>query len=381
MAKVTFDNRDNAFFQTLKKNVDQYFRETGSPKTGDWRLFIKTFILLGSAGTLYVMLMNNSLPIYLAIPMCIALGFNLASIGFAIMHDANHGSYSTKPWLNDLLGLTMNMMGASAFFWKQKHNIIHHTYTNVDGIDDDIAKSPIIRQCESQRWVPAHKYQHLYLFPAYALSAIFWVFIMDFKKYFSHKIFTTPLWKMTLKNHIIFWATKVFYITAYIAIPIAIWGWVPALVGYLITMAALGLTLSIVFQMAHVVEKTEFETVAIDETRHIETAWAEHELRTTANFAMNNPVISWFVGGLNFQIEHHLFPRVSHVHYPAISRIVQSTCRQFGMPYHYYPTFMEAFASHLRLMHKLGQSEKVPGKSHMRSGNRAMEAHALPMAG
>jgi linoleoyl-CoA desaturase len=305
------------------------------------------------------------MPVWLSLIVAALFGMNLAFIGFSVMHDANHGSYSTKTWLNDLLGLSMNVLGASAYFWKQKHNIIHHTYTNVDGIDDDIAKSPIIRQCESQKWVPAHKVQHLYLLPAYAMSGIFWVFTMDFKKYFTHKIYTTAAWKMTLKNHIIFWVTKVFYISFYMVIPAMVLGVGPWLVGYFVVMSALGLTMSVVFQLAHVVENTEFEHIEIDETKHVETAWAEHELRTTSNFAMDNPVLSWFVGGLNFQVEHHLFPRVSHIHYPAISKIVQQKCKEFNMPYLYYNTFSEAFFSHMRLMRTLGQSEKVPGKSHM----------------
>ncbi len=357
MPKVTFDNRDNQFYQTLKARVDAYFTEKGIKKTGGASLYLKSFILVAISVSCYLTLLTVAIPWWVALPICALLGFTLACIGFCIMHDANHGAYSTRPWLNDLLGLSMNALGASAFFWKQKHNIIHHTYTNVDGIDDDIAKSPIIRQCASQVWVPAHKWQHVYMFAAYALSSLFWVFVMDFKKYFSHKIYTTQAWKMTTWNHVIFWATKVGYVFFYMLLPILVWGPGPWLVGYLILNMSLGLTLSIIFQLAHVVENTEFEFVALDETKHIETAWAEYELRTTSNFAMNNKVISWFAGGLNYQIEHHLFPRVSHIHYPSISSIVQQTCREFHMPYHSYPDFRSAFASHVRFMKALGQSK------------------------
>ena len=358
MAKVIFDNRNNLFYQNLKVAVDAYFEKNNLKKTGDWRLFSKTIILLCSAIAIYSALILLNLHVFSAILLAALLGFTMASIGFSVMHDANHGSYSTKQWFNDGLGLTANAMGASAFFWKQKHNIIHHTYTNVDGLDDDIAKSPIIRQCESQRWVPAHRVQHLYLLPIYALSSIFWVFIMDFTKYFTRKIYTTAAWKMTLKNHVIFWVTKAFYISIYMVIPAVVWGFGPWLAGFFIMNAAMGLTLSIVFQLAHVVEITEFENVALDETKHLETAWAEHELRTTANFAMGNKAIPWFVGGLNFQIEHHLFPKVSHVHYPAISKIVMEKCKEFNLPYNKYETMSEAVASHFRVMKNLGKQQK-----------------------
>lgn len=355
MAKVTFDNRNNQFYQSLKTAVDQYFEAKQIKKTGDWRLYIKTITLVGAAIIIYGSLMffkMNALP---ALLLCALLGYTFACIGFSVMHDANHGSYSTKPWLNDALGLTANALGASSFFWKQKHNIIHHTYTNVDGIDDDIAKSPIIRQCETQKWVPAHKIQHVYLLPIYALSSIFWLFFMDFTKYFTRKIYTTEAWKLTAKNHLIFWVTKILYFTFYIIIPAMVWGFGPWLSGFMVLHVVMGITLSLVFQLAHVVENTEFENVALDETKHIETAWAEHEVRTSSNFAMGNPVISWFVGGLNFQIEHHLFPRVSHVHYPAISKIVMEKCKEYNLPYNKYDTIFQAVASHFRVMKSLGK--------------------------
>lgn len=355
MAKITFDNRNNQFYQSLKVSVDQYFETKGIKKTGDLRLYIKTITLVGAAIAMYCSLVFFKMDALPALLVCTLLGFTFACIGFSVMHDANHGSYSTKPWLNDMLGLSANALGASSFFWKQKHNIIHHTYTNVDGIDDDIAKSPIIRQCETQKWVPAHKIQHLYLVPIYALSSIFWLFVMDFTKYFTHKIYTTDAWKMTLKNHIIFWTTKVLYIIFYIIIPIMVWGWGPWLIGFFVLHAVMGLTLSLVFQLAHVVENTEFENVALDETKHVETAWAEHELKTTSNFAMGNKLISWLVGGLNFQIEHHLFPRVSHVHYPAISKIVMEKCTEYNLPYNRYDTMTEALVSHFKVMKTLGK--------------------------
>ena len=355
MAKITFSNSNNDFYQSLKASVEEYFSKNKIKKTGDWRLYIKTITLVTTALVMYSLLMFAPLTNWQALLSCVILGISLASIGFAVMHDANHGSYSTKTKLNDFLGLSLNALGASSYFWKQKHNIIHHTYTNVDGIDDDIAKSPIIRHCESQKWVPAHKVQYLYLLPVYSLSTIFWIFIMDFTKYFSRKIFTTDAWKMNTKNHIIFWATKASYLTFYIILPIMVWGFVPWLAGFFVLNAVMGLILSLVFQLAHVVENTEFEHVGLDETKQVESAWAECQMRTTANFAMGNKVISWFVGGLNYQIEHHLFPRVSHVHYPAISKIVMEKAKEFNLPYNKYDTMTEAVASHFRVMKQLGK--------------------------
>ncbi len=355
MSKIIFNNKDNAFFQSLKVSVDEYFTSNKIEKTGDWRLFIKTIVLVSAAVIVYCSAMFFPVGVGAALLLAAFFGFLAASIGFSVMHDANHGSYSTNAKLNDFLGLSANALGASAYFWKQKHNIIHHTYTNVDGIDDDIAKSPIIRQCETQKWVPAHKVQHLYLVPVYSLSSIFWIVFMDFTKYFSRKIYTTEAWKLSTKNHIVFWATKLWYAFIFIAVPIYVWGFWGWLAGFMAMNVTMGLTLSLVFQLAHVLENTEFEHIPLDTTKHVETAWAVHQLKTTSNFAMNNKIISWFVGGLNFQVEHHLFPRVSHVHYPAISKIVQEKCKEFNVPYNYYETMGGAIASHFRTMRQLGK--------------------------
>ena len=364
MPKVTFNNNNNHFFQALKISVDDYFKKNNIRKTGDFRLYLKTVVLIGSIVSIYLclMLLHPYLTqhIGLALLMAATFGFLSACIGFSVMHDANHGSYSPNNTLNDLVGLIgSNGLGANAFFWKQKHNIIHHTYTNIDGIDDDIAKSPIIRQCESQKWVPAHKIQHIYMPFIYSLSSLFWIFFMDFSKYFSRKIYTTEAWHMSFKNHLAFWITKVYYLTFFIIIPIMFWGWAAWLLGFLLSHIFMGITLSFVFQLAHVVENTEFEHVPLDTNKHIETAWAEHQIKTTANFAMSNKIISWFVGGLNFQIEHHLFPKVSHVHYPAISLIVQEKCKEFNLPYNQYPTMGKAIASHFRVMKQLGKKPSL----------------------
>ena len=163
---------------------------------------------------------------------------------------------------------------------------------------------------------------------------------------------------MSRKNHIIFWTTKLYYAAVFIVLPMFVWGWAGWLAGFFVANAALGLTLSLVFQLAHVVENTEFEHIPLDETKHLETAWAQHQIKTTANFAMGNKFISWCVGGLNYQIEHHLFPKVSHVHYPAISRIVQQKCTEFNLPYNRYETMSEALASHFRVMRRLGRRPK-----------------------
>ncbi|MBC7903727.1 MAG: acyl-CoA desaturase [Gemmatimonadaceae bacterium] len=359
MSKVTFNNKKSVFYTALKANVENYFKENNIKKTGNWKLYSKTAILFPSAIIIYIVLLTQPVSALLGIALSGLLGLILASIGFNVMHDACHGSYSSKKWVNELLGHSLNALGGNAFIWKFKHNIIHHTYTNVDGIDDDIAKSPLMRQCQTQKWVPAHRFQHIYVVLVYAISSFAWVFLMDFNKYFQQKVFTTPLQKMSTRDHVIFWLSKVFYAIFYIAIPVSLVGWGPWAIGFACMHITMGLALALVFQLAHVVEHAEFEAALGMESKVIENEWAIHQIKTTANFAPKNHFINWYVGGLNYQVEHHLFPRISHVHYPAISKIVEDTCKEFNLPYNTYSTMTASVASHFRMMKQLGQKPTV----------------------
>ncbi|WP_240619240.1 fatty acid desaturase family protein [Chitinophaga costaii] len=337
----------------MKTAVDAYFTENNLKKTGNTQLYVKAAVLLTVATGLYLTLLLVSMPVWAGILGSALLGLTLACIGFNVMHDACHGSFSTNNKVNDAFGLTLNALGGNAFIWKQKHNIVHHTYTNVDGMDDDIAKSPVMRHCHTQKWVPMHRIQHIYIPLVYAISSVAWVFIFDFIKYLSSKVYTTPLQSMKFSDHLTFWGSKLLYIIFYVCIPVYFVGWGSWAIGFVTMHIVLGFTLAIVFQLAHVVEETTFETVSGESTQ-IENEWAIHQIKTTANFSKDVKVISWMVGGLNYQIEHHLFPRISHVHYPAISNIVAQKCKEFGLPYNNLPTMRNAIVSHFRFIRALG---------------------------
>ena len=358
MYKVTFNNSNTVFYTALKKEIDQYFKSNSIKKTGNWELYTKAIVLGVSAISIYLVLLNVSMSVGAGILLSALLGFILASIGFNVMHDACHGSYSSKKWINDLLGYSLNALGGNSFIWKFKHNIIHHTYTNVDGIDDDIAKSPLMRQCSTQKWVPAHRFQHFYVVLVYAISSFAWVTMMDFNKYFSKKVFTTPLQKMKTSDHVIFWASKFLYVLFYVIIPVIFVGWQAWAIGFAVMHITLGLSLALVFQLAHVVEHANFE-VATDDPKKIENEWAIHQVLTTANFAPKNLFVNWYVGGLNFQIEHHLFPRISHVHYPAISPLVKKVCLEHNIRYNQFPTMWGAIQSHFKMMKDLGKKPET----------------------
>lgn len=353
MAKVTFNNKQSPFFSALRKNIDEYFKENNISQLGNSKLYSKTIILLTLAAASYCLLVFASLPVWASVLVCVVMGFTLAGIGFNVMHDGAHGSYSNNKTLNNFAAFTLDMLGGSSQMWKLKHNVIHHTFTNIEGLDDDIDIKPFMRVSEDQPKYWFHRFQHLYWFVLYALSYIAWVFLLDFRKYFAKQIGETPIPKFTTWESIKFFGTKVIYLFFFIVLPGLVVGWKETIVGYLIVSAVCGFVIAIVFQLAHVVEDANFPVPNAD-NRKIEEEWAIHQVRTTANFATRSKLVSWFMGGLNFQMEHHLFPKISHIHYPEINKIVKKTCEDFNIKVIEYKTVFSAIGAHIRHLKAVG---------------------------
>jgi linoleoyl-CoA desaturase len=200
-----------------------------------------------------------------------------------------------------------------------------------------------------------HKYQHFYFWFLYSMLYILWIFVLDYQKYFSRRIGSMSIKKMSAWDHFVFWGFKIIYIALFVVIPIYTVGWLYALVGFITLSVVAGFIISIIFQLAHTVEHTAFP-VPHEETGKLEDEWAIHQLKTTANFAPKSKLISWFVGGLNFQIEHHLFPKISHVHYPALRKIIKQACDEFNVPYVEYKKMRHAIASHVIFLKQMGRA-------------------------
>ena len=355
MNQVKFPKAQTNFFDTLKNKVEDYFvRNNIKKKTGNQKLYTKTYVFFGSLILFYMLIMFLSAHPILILFLFALEGLALAGIGFNIMHDAAHGSYSSKPWVNNMMAHSLDMIGGSTFYWKTKHNIIHHTFTNIGGVDDDI-EIPFMRTTEQQERKWYHRFQHIYSLLLYCFQYLFWVFYADFKKYFTGKINGISAPKMKTGDHFIFWIAKVLSIFVLFVLPIMILGWKVGLMGIAVLFLVTGVSISMVFQMAHLVEERDFPVPEAG-TSKMEDEWAIHQVKTTANFATRNKFLTWVLGGLNFQVEHHLFPRISHIHYPALNKIVKETCTEFKLPYGEFNTFRGAMLSHLRLLRSLGRA-------------------------
>jgi len=350
-----FSTAPKSFHTELKKRIGDYFEKLGKDSTGNVSLFVKAVILISAFVFLYVHLVFFTPPTWWAIFECLLLGGVVSAIGFNVMHDGAHGSFSKNKSLNRAAAFTLNVLGGNSFMWNMKHNVVHHAYTNVDGLDDDINVQPWMRMSTTQKKYRLHKYQHLYFWLLYSMLYIFWIFLLDYKKYFTSKVGGVPLHKMKLNDHLVFWGFKLLNLFLFVALPIYMLGFTPWVVGFLVFTCFAGLVLSLVFQLAHTVEHTAFPVANVD-TGRLDDEWAVHQIKTTANFATKNKLVSWLVGGLNFQIEHHLFPKISHVHYPAISKIIRQACAEYGINYIEYPRVHLAVASHVAFLRQMGRA-------------------------
>lgn len=352
---VKFSNKAKTdFHREVTRRVDRYFADNHLSKFADGRMVVKTIVMFALYVVPYGLILSGLLPLW-AMWLCSAImGLGLAGIGMSVMHDANHGAYSSHATVNKLLGYSLNLIGGDAFNWKVQHNQLHHTYTNIHGHDQDIRPRGNLRLTPAVPRNTAHRLQVYYAFVLYSIQTLFWVLLKDFMQVGFYMDYTGAATRTEkLKRLLQVVAFKAFYFFYILVLPALLLDitWWQLLVGFVTLHAVGGLVLTTVFQLAHVVEGTQYPE-PVNNT--LEAEWAIHQMNTTANFAPHNRLVTFFVGGLNYQIEHHLFQRICHVHYPAIAPIVEQTAREYGVPYLRNNTVGDAVASHVRLLQHLG---------------------------
>lgn len=344
------------FAQAVRRNVNAYFKENGISPKGDRRLALKVVCMMLMYFVPFVVLLAVPLAGWWAMLAYVVMGVGLAGIGMGVMHDGVHGSASDKPWVNRLLGGSMYILGGSAFTWKVQHNMAHHTHTNIDEVDGDIASRGPLRFCEHAplKWI--HRFQFIHAFFFYGLMTFTKVF-NDFGK--LHQANRSGITKSLGQDPRRMWAelliAKAIYFSMIFGLPLLLTplNWWQVFLGFFVMHFVSGFVLGVVFQLAHVVEGAEQPLP--DANGVIHTDWVVHEMRTTANFAPDSALLFWYTGGLNYQVEHHLFPHVCHVHYRAIAPIVERTAREHGVPYNTKKTFFGALASHVSRLKELGR--------------------------
>jgi linoleoyl-CoA desaturase len=352
----TRDTRRNQdFSREVKARVNAYFERKGLSKHANGAMIAKTVILLGVYVGSYALILTGLLPLTWAWFLCLVMGVAMAGIGFSVAHDALHGAYSANPRVNRMIGYVFDGLGANGYIWKITHNAIHHTYTNIRGYDEDLEVSPLIRLSPHTPHRPIHRFQHVFAFFAYATATVFWVFVKDYKYFFQKDLGPYRNKKHPRSEWLFLIFTKALYYLMMIVVPLLVLDitWWQFLIGFLTLHLTAGLILGVVFQLAHVVEPTEH--LQEEQAKALKGAWMLYQMKTTNNFARDNRLLTWYVGGLNYQIEHHLFPRICHVHYKNLSPIVQELATKYGIPYNNCPSLLNVIRSHYRMLKEFGR--------------------------
>lgn len=357
--RINFSNQLNTdFFEAVRKKVNDYFNQNNISRFGNYTMVIKSIVMILIYLVPYAILIFGEItnPWIIWI-MWIIMGFGMAGIGLAIMHDANHGSYSRNSKINKALGYLINFVGGSVINWKIQHNVLHHSYTNIEGHDDDITTLPVLRFSPSQKYYPIHRYQYIYAWFFYSLMTFNWFIYKDIPQLIRYRregrLDSTQKkrfgWLMAQMI-----GSKIFYAFYIIIIPIMVLDipWWATILAFFTMQVISGLLLTTIFQLAHIMPSSKFPEP--DAKGSIRNSWAIHQLQTTTDFSPRSRILSWYIGGLNYQIEHHLFPNICHIHYKKIAPIVRNTAMEFGIPYHSEPTFFQAIKSHLKMLKLLG---------------------------
>jgi linoleoyl-CoA desaturase len=356
--KISFFKEEGRDFTTvLRERVNLFFNEKQISPRANAAMYWKSFFYISMIAMTYALILINPFGAIGFFAFYLFFGFVISIGTMNIAHDALHGAYASTSPGNRALGLFMDLFGASSFYWKKEHTIDHHTFTNIAEHDADLGVPYVLRLCPKAPRLWFHRFQHIYAPLLYCLNLIKWVYYSDFRRTFQFiKSSNKAMAHRPSKSEIfLLLSFKVIHVFLFIVLPFLIlpYSLGTVVLGYLSFMAAAGLTLTVIFQLAHIVENVDFP-LPNDEGK-IENSFLKHQLATTSNFAVNNWLVNFMFGGLNFQVEHHIFPHVCHTHLRKISPIVKATAKEFGLPYNESPTFLSAIVSHFKTLKNLGQ--------------------------
>ena len=363
-SSVQFVKGNNAeFYKVLRQRVNEYFKKGNISRHANSAMVFKTICMLTLYLAPFVLILTLGIQSWAVLLLWALMGIGMAGCGLSIMHDANHGAYSKSPAVNGFIGRILVLLAGNPANWRIQHNVLHHTYTNVSNYDEDIAPPPaILRFSPHTKRYKIHRFQHVYAYFFYGMMTMMWLVSKDYTQAMRYKkLDLLKTQGLTFKKHIRnIVVNKLLYASIFIALPFLLSPapWYITLVGYTIMQFITGFVLGIVFQPAHVVPTSTYPLP--DKSGDIEADWAVSQMYNTSNFAQNSKLFSWYVGGLNFQVEHHLFPNVCHVHYNKLSGIVKSTAEEFQVPYYSYETFFGALKEHTRMLYDLGNKDIAP---------------------
>ncbi|MBC8753355.1 acyl-CoA desaturase [Kordia sp. YSTF-M3] len=350
-AKITFPKEPDFFYKDACKEVQAYFETNQIDKYGSNALLLKYVLLKVVCVFSYLLIFyfQNSYRVYLPFVMLGPLGIILA---LNISHDAIHGVAHSKKWINSYFTMQMDLIGANSFVWKKRHQFGHHTFPNTLGKDPDLTQTEIVKILPKATHKFYHKFQHLYVPFLYSVYTINWIYIRDFTDFFSKNSLLKNIPKKEYLKLITF---KLLYISIFILVPFFYTSLsiTQVVFGNLLMHISASYFLTLVLVPSHVSENSVFITP--DSDGKMPYSWSHHQVITTTDFATNSYLTTWLLGGFNHHVVHHLFPNVSHVHYPKMTPIIKRLAKKYGLEYNHESSALHAYISHYNLLKNHGK--------------------------
>jgi linoleoyl-CoA desaturase len=340
-----------SFPKVLRRRLDSFFSEQRVSPKADSMMWVKIAVglavLVGSWVALYTFRPGS----WRFVGLYLLGGFAQTFLLLNIAHDSNHNAISSRPAVNKTLNYVFDLCGISSYMWRILHHRGHHSCINLHGEDDALSGRGIFRFTPHETRAPWHRLQHIYALLVYALFSLDYVLWRDFQSFFLPTHGYLKRTKHPLREYVILFAGKIFYVTYMLVLPVLVLKESLFLVlgAFLLVHLVVGLSVTLVFQTTHTIDSTYFPS----DRGEFENG-VYHIFATTADYATENPVVGWLAGGLNHHIVHHLCPFVCHTHYAPLTKIVRETAEEFGVPYRQHRTMTQAIRHHLILLKQLG---------------------------
>ena len=354
---ISYKPGKDELFNEISSKVKNYFKENGLYKQGRFKdIWFTNLLYLVIAYGSFALILNNQFNVFVMWFLSFTMGLGLSGVGLCIMHEANHGAYNKKKFINYLAGSIINIMGSHRYLWQLRHNGLHHVYTNMFDYDYDMARTFLIRHSRDweRKWY--HRYQHIYALLIYFNYTLIWILVYDWIHLveFYGKVGTKK--NKAIPIHVIisifFWKMVHLYlmiVLPYMVLDLALW---QVLIGFVTMHWTLSAIIGVTFQVNHTIEGTV--NIEADAQGVIQESWAKQMVKTSFNFSTKNKAVTYFLGGLNFQIEHHLFPKMSYSHFFAIKPMVKEVLEKHGYTYNDCGSWLNAILMHLKYLKRLG---------------------------
>ena len=341
----------STFPKVLRRRLEAFFADAKVSPKADRTMWSKIAVGLAVLAGSWIALYTLRPAAWAFVVLYLLGGLAQTFLLLNIAHDSNHNAISSRPSVNKTLNYVFDLCGISSYMWRILHHRGHHSCINLHGEDDAVEGRGLFRFTPHDPRTPLHRFQHIYALFLYALFSLEYVFVRDFQSFFAPKHDYLTRTRHPMREYFILFAGKAFYLTYMLVLPIFVMKESVLLVlgAFFLVHLVVGISVVLVFQTTHVIEDTYFPL----QRNEFENG-VYHVFATTADYATENPVVGWLVGGLNHHVVHHLCPYVCHTHYAPLTRIVKETAAEFGVPYRQHATMTKAVWHHLLLLKQLG---------------------------